>query len=192
MYGVRIKNPDFSGIGFDYRGNDMDEQIMVEKAKLCALALKLDKSTGAFFNTNDIKYVVNSIRQYLIIKCRKKFESWVENDILYLDEVKQNQSEYELEDSVNTFESFILDDLEMMYIIALMNNHYFSEENKDGRTYPLEIYDIIDKVRVEVNKIVDTLKDSVEIYVANKIVQLNFDKIISEKELTKEDLENEE
>ena len=47
-YGITIKNPIFDGIGFDYRNNDIEELLMIEKAKLCSLALKNDKKIGGF------------------------------------------------------------------------------------------------------------------------------------------------
>ena len=59
-----IKNPIFDGIGFDYRNNDIEELLMIEKAKLCSLALKNDKKIGGFCNIDNIKYTINSIKQY--------------------------------------------------------------------------------------------------------------------------------
>ena len=53
-----IKNPIFDGIGFDYRNNDIEELLMIEKAKLCSLALKNDKKIGGFCNIDNIKYTI--------------------------------------------------------------------------------------------------------------------------------------
>lgn len=187
-YGVNIKNPSFEGIGYDYKNDDIDEQLMVEKAKLCSIFLNLDKQTGHFYNTNDIKYIVNYIKQLLVIKYRKQYEGWVENGILYIDDVRQNTSEYEIEDSINNWEKIILSDLEMLYIAALMNPKYFTTEIKDDRKYNLDIYDIIDGVRCDINRIIDSLEESISTYVGYLIVQKNFDNIIPDKELTLEDL----
>lgn len=189
-YGITIKNPTFDGIGFDYRSNDIEESLMVEKAKLCAISLIKDKKTGAFYNANDIKYVVNTIKQYLIIKCRKQFESWVENETLYIDCVEKNCSKYSMEDSIKKYESFILDDLEMMYIAAMSDIFYYTTEYYRDELRNSEVYNIFDKIKVLVNSLVFNLEENVETYVAYKIALLNFDNIIPEKELTLEELEN--
>ena len=189
-YGITIKNPTFDGIGFDYRNDDIEELLMVEKAKLCALSLTKNKKIGAFYNTNDIKYIVNSIKQYLIIKYRKQFENWVENETLYIDCVEKNCSKYSMEDSIEKHESFILDDLEMMYIAAMSDIFYYTTEYYRDELRNSEVYNIFDKIKVIVNRLVSDLEENIETYVAYKIALLNFDNIIPEKELTLEELEN--
>ena len=189
-YGVTIKNPKFDGIGFDYRGNDIDEILTIEKAKLCALSLLKDKKTGAFYNVNDIKYVVNSIKQYLIIKYRKQFENWVDDEKLYIDCIGRDCSKYSMEDSIEKYESFILEDLELMYIAAMSDSFYYTTEYYKEELRNSEIYDIFDKVKVLINNLVSNLEETIEAYVAYKIALLNFDNIIPEKELTLEELKN--
>ena len=189
-YGITIKNPTFNGIGFDYRNNDIEELLMIEKAKLCALSLIKDKKTGAFYNVNDIKYVINNIKQYLIIKYRKQFENWVDNETLYIDYVEKGCSKYSIEDSIEKYESFMLEDLEMIYIAAMSDIFYYTTEYYRDELRNNEIYDIFDKVKVLINNLVSNLEETIESYVAYKIALLNFDNIIPEKELTLEELEN--
>jgi isoleucyl-tRNA synthetase len=188
-YGITIKNPKFDGIGFEYGNNDIDELLTIEKAKLCSLALKQDKKIGAFCNTNDIKYIVNNIKQYLIIKYRKQFENWVDNETLYIDCVGKDCSKYSIEDYIEEYESFILNDLEMVYIAVMCDAFYYTTEYYRDELRNSEVYDIFDKVRVLVNKLVSDLEETIETYVGYKIALLNFDNIVPEKELTLEDLE---
>lgn len=178
-YGVRIKDPKFDGIGFDYKGDDFNEQLMIEKAKLCSLILKKDKP---YNHINNVKIVINTIKQLLIIKFRKQYESWVEDGKLYIDHVKQGESKYSLEDSTNTFESFVEEDLSLLYIAALSDTFYFTTEYYKNELCNSDIYDILDRTRVLVNKIISEMEENVEVYVGNKIALLNFDNIINDEE----------
>ena len=180
-YGITIKNPIFDGIGFDYRNNDIEELLMIEKAKLCSLALKNDKKIGGFCNIDNIKYTINSIKQYLIIKYRKQYESYIENECLYIDCINYNSSKDSLEDFIDKYESFILDDLEMMYIAAMCESFYYTTEYYKDELRNSEVYDIFDKVKSIVNNLVSNLEENIEILVAYKIALLNFDNIVKDE-----------
>ena len=180
-YGITIKNPIFDGIGFDYRNNDIEELLMIEKAKLCSLALKNDKKIGGFCNIDNIKYTINSIKQYLIIKYRKQYESYIENECLYIDCINYNSSKDSLEDFIDKYESFILDDLEMMYIAAMCESFYYTTEYYKDELRNSEMYDIFDKVKSIVNNLVSNLEENIEILVAYKIALLNFDNIVKDE-----------
>lgn len=181
-YGITIKNPIFDGIGFDYRNNDIEELLMIEKAKLCSLALKNDKKIGGFCNIDNIKYTINSIKQYLIIKYRKQYESYIENECLYIDCINYNSSKDSLEDFIEQYESFILDDLEMMYIAAMCESFYYTTEYYKDELRNSEVYDIFDKVKSIVNNLVSNLEENIEILVAYKIALLNFDNIVKDED----------
>lgn len=181
-YGITIKNPIFDGIGFDYRNNDIEELLMIEKAKLCSLALKNDKKIGGFCNIDNIKYTINSIKQYLIIKYRKQYESYIENECLYIDCINYNSSKDSLEDFIERYESFILDDLEMMYIAAMCESFYYTTEYYKDELRNSELYDIFDKVKSIVNNLVSNLEENIEILVAYKIALLNFDNIVKDED----------
>lgn len=181
-YGITIKNPIFDGIGFDYRNNDIEELLMIEKAKLCSLALKNDKKIGGFCNIDNIKYTINSIKQYLIIKYRKQYESYIENECLYIDCINYNSSKDSLEDFIDKYESFILDDLEMMYITAMCESFYYTTEYYKDELSNSELYDIFDKIKSIVNNLVSNLEENIEILVAYKIALLNFDNIIKDED----------
>lgn len=181
-YGITIKNPIFDGIGFDYRNNDIEELLMIEKAKLCSLALKNDKKIGGFCNIDNIKYTINSIKQYLIIKYRKQYESYIENERLYIDCINYNSSKDSLEDFIDKYESFILDDLEMMYIAAMCESFYYTTEYYKDELSNSEVYDIFDKVKSIVNNLVSNLEENIEILVAYKIALLNFDNIVKDED----------
>lgn len=181
-YGITIKNPIFDGIGFDYRNNDIEELLMIEKAKLCSLALKNDKKIGGFCNIDNIKYTINSIKQYLIIKYRKQYESYIENECLYIDCINYNSSKDSLEDFIEQYESFILDDLEMMYIAAMCESFYYTTEYYKDELRNNEVYDIFDKVKSIVNNLVSNLEENIEILVAYKIALLNFDNIVKDED----------
>ena len=181
-YGITIKNPIFDGIGFDYRNNDIEELLMIEKAKLCSLALKNDKKIGGFCNIDNIKYTINSIKQYLIIKYRKQYESYIENECLYIDCINYNSSKDSLEDFIEKYESFILDDLEMMYIAAMCESFYYTTEYYKDELRNSEVYDIFDKVKSIVNNLVSNLEENIEILVAYKIELLNFDNIVKDED----------
>lgn len=181
-YGITIKNPIFDGIGFDYRNNDIEELLMIEKAKLCSLALKNNKKIGGFCNIDNIKYTINSIKQYLIIKYRKQYESYIENECLYIDCINYNSSKDSLEDFIEQYESFILDDLEMMYIAAMCESFYYTTEYYKDELRNSELYDIFDKVKSIVNNLVSNLEENVEILVAYKIALLNFDNIVKDED----------
>lgn len=181
-YGITIKNPIFDGIGFDYRNNDIEELLMIEKAKLCSLALKNDKKIGGFCNIDNIKYTINSIKQYLIIKYRKQYESYIENECLYIDCINSNSSKDSLEDFIEKYESFILDDLEMMYIAAMCESFYYTTEYYKDELSNSELYDIFDKVKSIVNNLVSNLEENIEILVAYKIALLNFDNIVKDED----------
>lgn len=181
-YGITIKNPIFDGIGFDYRNNDIEELLMIEKAKLCSLALKNDKKIGGFCNIDNIKYTINSIKQYLIIKYRKQYESYIENECLYIDCINYNSSKDSLEDFIDKYESFILDDLEMMYIAAMCESFYYTTEYYKDELRNSEVYDIFDKVKSIVNNLVSNLEENIEILVAYKIALLNFDNIVKDED----------
>lgn len=178
-YGIRIKNPKFDGIGFAYEGDDFEEQLMIEKSKLCALLLKKDKLYEHIINA---KNVINTIKYLLVIKFRGQYESWVENEELYIDCVKYGESKYSIEDSIKTFESFILEDLSLLYIAALSDTFYFTKEYYKDKYCDKELYDIFDTVRVIVNKIISDMEENIEILVAHKIALLNFDNIIKESD----------
>ena len=180
-YGITIKNPIFDGIGFDYRNNDIEELLMIEKAKLCSLALKNDKKIGGFCNIDNIKYTINSIKQYLIIKYRKQYESYIENECLDIDCINYNSSKDSLEDFIDKYESFILDDLEMMYIAAMCESFYYTTEYYKDELRNSEVYDIFDKVKSIVNNLVSNLEENIEILVAYKIALLNFDNIVKDE-----------
>ena len=181
-YGITIKNPIFDGIGFDYRNNDIEELLMIEKAKLCSLALKNDKKIGGFCNIDNIKYTINSIKQYLIIKYRKYYESYIENECLYIDCINYNSSKDSLEDFIDKYESFILDDLEMMYIAVMCDSFYYTTEYYKDELRNSEVYDIFDKVKSIVNNLVSNLEENIEILVAYKIALLNFDNIVKDED----------
>lgn len=181
-YGITIKNPIFDGIGFDYRNNDIEELLMIEKAKLCSLALKNNKKIGGFCNIDNIKYTINSIKQYLIIKYRKQYESYIENECLYIDCINYNNSKDSLEDFIEQYESFILDDLEMMYIAAMCESFYYTTEYYKDELRNSELYDIFDKVKSIVNNLVSNLEENIEILVAYKIALLNFDNIVKDED----------
>lgn len=181
-YGITIKNPIFDGIGFDYRNNDIEELLMIEKAKLCSLALKNNKKIGGFCNIDNIKYTINSIKQYLIIKYRKQYESYIENECLYIDCINYNSSKDSLEDFIEQYESFILDDLEMMYIAAMCESFYYTTEYYKDELRNSEVYDIFDKVKSIVNNLVSNLEENIEILVAYKIALLNFDNIVKDED----------
>lgn len=181
-YGITIKNPIFDGIGFDYRNNDIEELLMIEKAKLCSLALKNNKKIGGFCNIDNIKYTINSIKQYLIIKYRKQYESYIENECLYIDCINYNSSKDSLEDFIEQYESFILDDLEMMYIAAMCESFYYTTEYYKDELRNSELYDIFDKVKSIVNNLVSNLEENIEILVAYKIALLNFDNIVKDED----------
>ena len=181
-YGITIKNPIFDGIGFDYRNNDIEELLMIEKAKLCSLALKNDKKIGGFCNIDNIKYTINSIKQYLIIKYRKQYESYVENECLYIDCINYNSSKDSLEDFIEKYESFVLDDLEMMYIAAMCESFYYTTEYYKDEFRNSEVYDIFDKVKSIVNNLISNLEENIEILVAYKIALLNFDNIVKDED----------
>lgn len=181
-YGITIKNPIFDGIGFDYRNNDIEELLMIEKAKLCSLALKNNKKIGGFCNIDNIKYTINSIKQYLIIKYRKQYESYIENECLYIDCINYNSSKDSLEDFIEQYESFILDDLEMMYIAAMCESFYYTTEYYKDELRNNEVYDIFDKVKSIVNNLVSNLEENIEILVAYKIALLNFDNIVKDED----------
>ena len=181
-YGITIKNPIFDGIGFDYRNNDIEELLMIEKAKLCSLALKNDKKIGGFCNIDNIKYTINSIKQYLIIKYRKQYESYIENECLYIDCINYNSSKDSLEDFIDKYESFILDDLEMMYIAVMCDSFYYTTEYYKDELRNSEVYDIFDKVKSIVNNLVSNLEENIEILVAYKIALLNFDNIVKDED----------
>lgn len=181
-YGITIKNPIFDGIGFDYRNNDIEELLMIEKAKLCSLALKNDKKIGGFCNIDNIKYTINSIKQYLIIKYRKYYESYIENECLYIDCINYNSSKDSLEDFIDKYESFILDDLEMMYIAVMCDSFYYATEYYKDELRNSEVYDIFDKVKSIVNNLVSNLEENIEILVAYKIALLNFDNIVKDED----------
>lgn len=181
-YGITIKNPIFDGIGFDYRNNDIEELLMIEKAKLCSLSLKNDKKIGGFCNIDNIKYTINSIKQYLIIKYRKQYESYIENECLYIDCINYNSSKDSLEDFIEQYESFILDDLEMMYIAAMCESFYYTTEYYKDELRNSEVYDIFDKVKSIVNNLVSNLEENIEILVAYKIALLNFDNIVKDED----------
>ena len=181
-YGITIKNPIFDGIGFDYRNNDIEELLMIEKAKLCSLALKNNKKIGGFCNIDNIKYTINSIKQYLIIKYRKQYESYIENECLYIDCINYNSSKDSLEDFIEQYESFILDDLEMMYIAAMCDSFYYTTEYYKDELRNSEVYDIFDKVKSIVNNLVSNLEENIEILVAYKIALLNFDNIVKDED----------
>ena len=181
-YGITIKNPIFDGIGFDYRNNDIEELLMIEKAKLCSLALKNDKKIGGFCNIDNIKYTINSIKQYLIIKYRKYYESYIENECLYIDCINYNSSKDSLEDFINKYESFVLDDLEMIYIAAMCDSFYYTTEYYKDELRNSEVYDIFDKVKSIVNNLVSNLEENIEILVAYKIALLNFDNIVKDED----------
>ena len=181
-YGITIKNPIFDGIGFDYRNNDIEELLMIEKAKLCSLALKNDKKIGGFCNIDNIKYTINSIKQYLIIKYRKQYESYIENECLYIDCINSNSSKDSLEDFIEKYESFILDDLEMMYVAVMCDSFYYTTEYYKDELRNSEVYDIFDKVKSIVNNLVSNLEENIEIFVAYKIALLNFDNIVKDED----------
>ena len=181
-YGITIKNPIFDGIGFDYRNNDIEELLMIEKAKLCSLALKNDKKIGGFCNIDNIKYTINSIKQYLIIKYRKQYESYIKNECLYIDCINYNSSKDSLEDFIEKYESFVLDDLEMMYIAAMCESFYYTTEYYKDEFRNSEVYDIFDKVKSIVNNLVSNLEENIEILVAYKIALLNFDNIVKDED----------
>lgn len=181
-YGITIKNPIFDGIGFDYRNNDIEELLMIEKAKLCSLALKNNKKIGGFCNIDNIKYTINSIKQYLIIKYRKQYESYIENECLYIDCINYNSSKDSLEDFIEQYESFILGDLEMMYIAAMCESFYYTTEYYKDELRNSEVYDIFDKVKSIVNNLVSNLEENIEILVAYKIALLNFDNIVKDED----------
>lgn len=181
-YGITIKNPIFDGIGFDYRNNDIEELLMIEKAKLCSLALKNDKKIGGFCNIDNIKYTINSIKQYLIIKYRKQYESYIENECLYIDCINYNSSKDSLEDFIEQYESFILDDLEMMYIAAMCESFYYTTEYYKDELRNSEVYNIFDKVKSIINNLVSNLEENIEMLVAYKIALLNFDNIVKDED----------
>ena len=181
-YGITIKNPTFDGIGFDYRNNDIEELLMIEKAKLCSLALKNDKKIGGFCNIDNIKYTISSIKQYLIIKYRKQYESYIENECLYIDCINYNSSKDSLEDFIDKYESFVLDDLEMMYIAVMCDSFYYTTEYYKDELRNSEVYDIFDKVKSIVNNLVSNLEENIEILVAYKIALLNFDNIVKDED----------
>lgn len=173
-YGITIKNPDFEGICFDSKQSkeEIEEQIMQQKAVICSYIINSNNNVK-FSNVNTYKYTINLLFSFLEIKWLAIYKKWVENDELYLDDVKHDESIYLIEDYISDYKEYILRDKELLYIYCL-------SDVKD--TFNSDIENLVEDVMCRINNHIKDFEEIISTYIAYKIAQKNFDKRIEEKD----------
>lgn len=172
-YGVTIKNPDFSGITYDsrYTEEEVKDELTYYKAQLCAAIISYDSKNP--LNCSMTKMYVNLVIEMLKQQSILQYKSWMEEDELYLDDVKYGSNEYQIEGELDTYNDIIRDYKQelMMYVFADINKVI----NCDDKSH------LIEEVRVQINKLINDMFESILTWVALKIAYNNFSKIVKEE-----------
>lgn len=178
---MKVKNPDFNGVCFDsrYTVQEVKEQISEQRAKIGAWILATVDLK--YPDVNSIKYIVRMLVELLKIKHVLEFKSYVENDTLYLD-VGRNDTEYLIEDEIESWKDCILGYQEEFLIYMLSDWKNLFDEDKEQ---------IVSTVRYKVKHLVDDMDECVEYYVIYKLAQINYKNKVEEKPLTLSDLNHE-
>lgn len=173
-YGITIKNPDFTGVTFDsrYTLDEIKDELNVSKAQFCSMIINgTDKE---YPKINPIKFVVNFIIKELEIYHLLCFKDSVEDDELYIDYIKDGESEWCIEDRINDYEDIIRSNKEEMIIYALADvTKTIDCDSKEN---------IVNSVRVQIDNLLCDISENVEMYISYKIAKANFDKIVKEEE----------